>query len=97
MDCPDCGTTAVRVHGYHRRTVASTSNTYSVSAVFGALLALLADPGGSFGQRVSHLGVYALIGAGLTAPGFSIGGSGWGRLVLAGLVAKRTANPQAQT
>ncbi|WP_222849777.1 FUSC family protein [Trebonia kvetii] len=56
---------------------------YLLSALFGALCAWLADPGGSYGQRASRIAVFALIGAGLTALGFGIGGDAWGWLVLA--------------
>jgi hypothetical protein len=56
---------------------------YLFSALFGALFAWLADPGGGFGQRASRIAVFALIGAGLTALGFGIGGDAWGWLVLA--------------
>jgi Fusaric acid resistance protein-like len=56
---------------------------YLVSAVFGVLFTALADPGGSYGYRVSHTAVFGLIGAGLTALGFGIGGDAWGWLVLA--------------
>jgi hypothetical protein len=56
---------------------------YLLSALFGALLTLVADPGGGYGRRASRLAVFAMIGAGLTALAFGIGGSGWGWLVLA--------------
>jgi hypothetical protein len=56
---------------------------YLLSALFGALFAWLADPGGGYGQRASRVAVFALIGAGLTALGFGIGGDDWGWLVLA--------------
>jgi Fusaric acid resistance protein-like len=56
---------------------------YLLSALFGLLFALAADPGGSYGYRAPHIAVFALFGAGLTALGFGIGGSGWGWLVLA--------------
>ena len=56
---------------------------YLLSAVFGLLLAALADPGGGYGYGASHIAVFALIGAGLTALGFGIGGDAWGWLVLA--------------
>ncbi|HEY7279291.1 MAG TPA: FUSC family protein [Trebonia sp.] len=56
---------------------------YLLSAVFSALFAALADPGGSYGSRVSRVAVFGLIGAGLTALGFGIGGDAWGWLVLA--------------
>ena len=56
---------------------------YLLSALFGALFAWHADPGGSYGQRVSRIAAFALIGAGLTALGFGIGGDAWGWLVLA--------------
>ena len=54
---------------------------YLLSALFGLLFAWLADPGGGYGHRASHIAVFALIGAGLTALGFGIGGR---RLGLAG-------------
>jgi hypothetical protein len=56
---------------------------YLLSALFGALWTWLADPGGSYGQRVSRMAIYAATGAGLTALGFGIGGDAWGWLVLA--------------
>jgi hypothetical protein len=56
---------------------------YLVSALFGALFTALADPGGSYGQRVVRKTEFAAIGAGLTALGFGIGGDAWGWLVLA--------------
>ncbi len=56
---------------------------YLLSALFGALFAWHADPGGSYGQRVSRIALFAAIGAGLTALGFGIGGDAWGWLVLA--------------
>lgn len=56
---------------------------YLLSALFGALFAWLADPGGGYGQRASRIAVFALIGAGLTALGFGIGADAWGWLVLA--------------
>jgi len=58
---------------------------YLLSAVFGVLFAGLADPGGSYGYRASRIGVFALIGAGLTALGFGISADGWGWLVLVAL------------
>jgi|SRR5579875_521074 hypothetical protein len=56
---------------------------YLVSAIFGALFTALADPGGSYGQRVARKTIFAAIGAGLTALAFGIGGDAWGWLVLA--------------
>jgi hypothetical protein len=56
---------------------------YLLSAIFGVLFTALADPGGSYEYRVSHTAVFGLIGAGLTALGFGIGGDVWGWLVLA--------------
>ena len=56
---------------------------YLLSALFGLLFAALADPGGARGQGASHVAVFALIGAGVTALGFGIGGDAWGWLVLA--------------
>lgn len=56
---------------------------YLLSAVFAVLFAYLADPGGSYGQRASRIAIFGLIGAGVTALGFGIGGDAWGWLVLA--------------
>ncbi len=56
---------------------------YLFSALFGLLFASLADPGGGYGYRSSHIVVFALIGAGVTALGFAIGGDAWGWLALA--------------
>jgi Fusaric acid resistance protein-like len=56
---------------------------YLLSALFGAMFAWLADPGGGYGQRASRIAVFALVGAGLTALGFGIGADAWGWLVLA--------------
>jgi len=56
---------------------------YLLSALFGLLLAVLADPGGGYVHRASRIAVFALVGAGLTALGFGIGGDAWGWLVLA--------------
>ncbi|MGC2404463.1 MAG: hypothetical protein WA510_32030, partial [Acidobacteriaceae bacterium] len=55
---------------------------YLLSALFGALFSVLADPGGGYGYRASRTAGFALIGAGLTALGFGIGGDAWGWLVL---------------
>jgi hypothetical protein len=56
---------------------------YLLSAAFGVLFAALADPGGSYGSRASRVAAFGLIGAGLTALGFGIGGDAWGWLALA--------------
>jgi hypothetical protein len=56
---------------------------YLLSALFGALFAWLADPGGSYRQRAGRTAAFALTGAGVTALGFGIGGDAWGWLVLA--------------
>ncbi|WP_329077589.1 FUSC family protein [Streptomyces niveus] len=56
---------------------------YLLSALFGLLFAWLADPGGDYGYRAWHIAVFAVIGAGLTALGFGIGGDAWGWMVLA--------------
>ncbi|MBM7436677.1 hypothetical protein JOC24_000052 [Streptomyces sp. HB132] len=56
---------------------------YLLSALFGLLFAWLDDPGGSFANRARHIAVFALVGAGITALGFGIGGDAWGWLVLA--------------
>jgi Fusaric acid resistance protein-like len=59
---------------------------YWVSLSFGALFMALADPGGEYGYRVSHIAGFAVIGAALTALGFGIGGGAWGWVVLAAFV-----------
>src|SRR5215467_7684764 len=56
---------------------------YLLTAVFGAFLLILIDPGGAIGQRVLRIAIFAIVGAGLTALAFSLGGSAWGWLVLA--------------
>jgi len=56
---------------------------YLASALFGVLFALAADPGGGYGYRASHIAVFALAGAGVTALAFGVGGDAWGWLVLA--------------
>jgi hypothetical protein len=56
---------------------------YLLSALFGLVFSALADPGGRYGRRVVDIAVFGLIGAGLTALGFGIGGEAWGWLVLA--------------
>ncbi len=42
---------------------------YLLSALFGALFAVVADPGGSYGSRAMRIAGFALIGAGVTALG----------------------------
>ncbi|MBM9617178.1 FUSC family protein [Streptomyces zhihengii] len=56
---------------------------YLLSALFGLMFAALADPGGGYGHRASHIALFALMGAGVTALGFAIGGEAWGWLTLA--------------
>jgi hypothetical protein len=56
---------------------------YLLSAVFAVLFGAVADPGGAFGYRALHLDGFGVIGAGVTALAFAIGGVGWGWLVLA--------------
>jgi hypothetical protein len=56
---------------------------YLLSAAFGLFFAWLADPGGAYGQRAWRIAGFGLIGAGVTALGFAIGGDAWGWLVLA--------------
>jgi len=59
---------------------------YFLSTLFGVVFTALADPGGSFGRRVSSAAIFALIGGSLTALGFGIGGDAWGGVVLAAFV-----------
>ncbi|MFF8932053.1 FUSC family protein [Streptomyces longwoodensis] len=56
---------------------------YLLSALFGLMFAALADPGGGYGHRAAHIALFGLVGAGLTALGFGIGGEAWGWLALA--------------
>jgi hypothetical protein len=56
---------------------------YLLSALFGLLFAWVADPGGNYRSRASAIAVFGLVGAGVTALGFGIGGDAWGWLVLA--------------
>ncbi len=56
---------------------------YLLSALFGVLFSWLIDPGGSYGQRAARIAGFGLLGAGVTALGFGIGGNAWGWLVLA--------------
>ena len=60
---------------------------YFLSAIFGALLVALSDPGGKYGPRVLAMAAMAGAGALLTALGFGIGGGPWGYVVLAVFVA----------
>jgi hypothetical protein len=56
---------------------------YLLSALFGVLFTALSDPGGGFGLRAARLAAFGLLGAGVTALGFGMGGAAWGWLVLA--------------
>jgi Fusaric acid resistance protein-like len=56
---------------------------YLLSALFGLLFCWLIDPGGSYGRRAVRIASFGLLGAGVTALGFGIGGDAWGWLVLA--------------
>jgi len=56
---------------------------YFVSMLFGVLFVGVSDPGGEYGYRVSHMALFAVSGALLTALGFGIGGDAWGWVVLA--------------
>ena len=60
---------------------------YFLSAIFGALLVALVDPGGEYAYRVARLAVFAVAGALLTALGFGIGPDPWGWVVLAAFAA----------
>jgi hypothetical protein len=59
---------------------------YLLSALFGAVFGIVVDPGGPIGRRVLRMLAFAVVGAGLTALGFSLGGTAWGALVLAGFL-----------
>ncbi len=56
---------------------------YLLSALFGAVIAALVDPGGPIGHRELRIAIVAVVGAGLTALAFALGGVAWGWLVLA--------------
>ena len=60
---------------------------YFLTAIFGALIVAVSDPGGKHGPRVAKMAVVAVAGALLTALGFGIGGGPWGWVVLAAFVA----------
>ncbi|MBY8877983.1 FUSC family protein [Actinacidiphila acidipaludis] len=59
---------------------------YLLSALFALLFAVLADPGGGFGNRAAHIAGFGLAGAGMTALGFGVGGEAWGWLTLTAFV-----------
>ena len=56
---------------------------YFLSAIFGALIVALSDPGGKHGPRVAKMAAVAGAGALLTALAFSVGAGAWGWVVLA--------------
>ena len=56
---------------------------YLLSALFGAIFTFVTDTGGVHGPRVVRMAVFGLLGAGLTALGFWLGGQAWGWFVLA--------------
>jgi hypothetical protein len=59
---------------------------YMLSAVFGVVFMGASDPGGAYGYRASHMAVFAVAGALLTAFGFGVGTTGWGWVTLAAFV-----------
>lgn len=65
---------------------ATGEEQYMLSAVFGVLFLGVSDPGGAYGYRASHMAVFAVVGALLTALGFAIGTAGWGWVTLAAFV-----------
>ena len=60
---------------------------YFLTAIFGALIVALSDPGGKHGPRMARMAVMAVAGALLTALAFGIGGGAWGFVVLAAFIA----------
>ncbi|MEW1952361.1 FUSC family protein [Terrabacter sp. NPDC080008] len=56
---------------------------YFLAAAFGVIFAAAADPGGRYAYRTSHLTVFVLAGALVTAIGFAMGASAWGWKTLA--------------
>jgi hypothetical protein len=65
---------------------------YLLSALFGAIFAVVVDPGGPIARRALRMGVFALVGAGLTAVGFSLDAAAWGWLVLASFLVTAVAS-----
>jgi hypothetical protein len=55
---------------------------YFVTMIFAVLFLGGSDPGGEYGYRISHMAVFTVTGALLTALGFGIGGAAWGWVVL---------------
>ena len=56
---------------------------YFLTIFFAMLLIWAADPGGEYGYQASHLALFGVVGAALTALGFGLGGGAWGWVVLA--------------
>ena len=56
---------------------------YLLSVTFGILFVGLSDPGGPFGVRFREMAIVGVLGTGVTALGFAIGGGPWGWVVLA--------------
>jgi hypothetical protein len=59
---------------------------YFLSAVFALLILGVADPGGDYAYRLSHMAVFGAGGALLTALGVAVGDEAWGWAVLAAFV-----------
>jgi len=59
---------------------------YWLSLVFAMLFVALSDPGGTYRRRLRAMTAVGLIGGGLTALGFAIGGGPWGLVVVAAFV-----------
>jgi len=64
---------------------------YWLSVSFAALFVALSDPGGPYGIRLRGMAGIAVIGAGVTALGFAMGGGPWGSVVLAAFAITLTA------
>ncbi len=56
---------------------------YLLSVTFGILFVGLSDPGGPYGVRLREMALVGVVGTGVTALGFAIGGGSWGWVVLA--------------
>ena len=59
---------------------------YLLSALFAVLFAVLADPGGGYVHRASHIAAFGLAGTAMTALGFGVGPDAWGWSVLVAFV-----------
>ena len=62
---------------------ALNKDKYLLSVTFGILFTGLSDPGGAYAIRLREMALVGVLGTGITAVGFAIGGGPWGLIVLA--------------